>query len=699
MTRSILRIALAASWAGRASERRRAGLLAIAGAVVVVMSLGCLSAVLRSTRIDERATGRSFRVATDHEAAVLERSGLYDETARGDQIYVYWWRILDDTVAIPGVGADPSEGSWFISPELARLGESDPSLARRYPNARLIGNEGVAHPGELLAYRFVGPGIVLDERLSGERSEDWIGDGAEVVETYPIAVATLALIGIPGLGLIIAAMAPLSGPLVARQAILHAMGAPQKVRRAVVAVQVGASALPGVMFGALGWWLISPHLTAVPLVGRRVFPGDLAVPALSVWAVAVGVLVLVVVVALARPRRRRGNRPTSAVPERPSPARVVPVVCGAAVMALGVAVPGRPGAKLFLAGVLAATVGTVVALPLILDRVGTRLAMMHSTVGLLVGRRLRSSAVAQTRSLLAVGTLAALLPLVGAWVAVARTVDRPTPSNRYVVELRGGLSAEEVARLRAEVHAETLQVAAQPSGGGPQSIVLAGDCSALEALVSFDRCDRGGFTFAQGQLPGGLDAVAGTATAPAGTEIVSTLFFSADSRAMESELRAHVVNADHTGMSVSTPGRAVFHESPLVHWILGAAALAGLVGGLALVLHLAGQAARSAPTRLRLMALGCDTRFVQRVAAAEAALSVGAVGISCAGVGCVSSWLFVRRDGTAEMPSLVIGLVALGVLAAAGLAGLAAASAVRHPAGGLAAPSGRWSTAVSPADH
>lgn len=122
---------------------------------------------------------------------------------------------------------------------------------------------------------------------------------------------------------------------------------------------------------------------------------------------------------------------------------------------------------------------------------------------------------------------------------------------------------------------------------------------------------------------------------PPSAEVVSTFFLSEDGDRIENELRAFVVNAPRSGMQVLTPGRSVFHESPLVDWILGAATLAGIVGAMALILHLAGQAARLAPTRLRLLALGCERRLVRRLAGTEAGLSVAAVGLSCTAVGTV----------------------------------------------------------------
>jgi len=655
-------------------------MVAAAAAAVVVMVLGCVSALRMSSRIDERATGRAFRTVPDGEPAAFERAALFDETPDGDQIYVYWWRAIDSEARIPGVRSQPAPNTWLVSPALAELSSTDPSLAARYPNANVIGESGVAHPGELLAYRFVGPGVNLPERLAAQRGEDWIGDGAEVVDAYPVAVAAIALVGVPGLGLLAAALSPSTAALRRRLAILHAVGASPQMQRGVIVTQAVLAAAPGAVVGAVGWYVTAPRLTTVPFVGRRVFEGDLAVSPSETTAAAVAVVLLVALVALVRPQRLSTNRPGVGNPPAPSLLRALPLASGLAVMIAGVVVPGRSGARLFLVGVIAATVGTVVALPYLLDRAGTRLAQLPSTVSLLIGRRLRSNAVASTRSLLAIGTLAALLPVVGAWVAVARAVDTPPTGEPILIEVRGQLEPAEVAQIRSELPVVTLNLVAHQNNDGTESLSLVGDCSQLDGIVRLERCDRTGFAFAGDENLGGVESLSGTSAMPVSAAVASTLFFSSEGHRVEQELRAFVLNASHTGMQVLTPGRAVFHESPLVSWILGATALAGLVGGAALVLHLAGQAARLAPTRIRLLALGCDSRLISRLAAAEAALSVAAVGLSCIAVGSVSSWMFVQLDGTASVPYLVIALVILGVLAAAALAGLAAGAAVRRPA-------------------
>jgi len=146
-------------------------------------------------------------------------------------------------------------------------------------------------------------------------------------------------------------------------------------------------------------------------------------------------------------------------------------------------------------------------------------------------------------------------------------------------------------------------------------------------------------------------------------------------------LRSFVVNGSQPRLQVATPGRAVFHESPLVSWILGAAALAGVVGAGTLLLRLVAQAATSALSRTRLTPLA----RIARPFAGSPALRpdpVAIVGLTCTAVGAVCSWLFVQKDPTAAMPYAVVVLVAVGTLMAASVTGMAAAAT-----GGGAGPS------------
>jgi hypothetical protein len=444
-------------------------------------------------------------------------------------------------------------------------------------------------------------------------------------------------------------------------------------------LHLASCAAPGALAGALAWWFVAARLEVVPLVGRRVFQGDLGLPLAGAVAAAALGAGLVVLAGLARPRRDAGVQPTASLPRRPGLVRLLPLVGALALTGCGVAVPGEAGARLVLLGVTLSTVGAIVAAPVVVDRVGAGVARRDGVGALLLGRRLQWSARSGPRSLLALGTVATLVPVVASWVAVARAHDPVVERRAGAVEVHGPLETTAVGRLAGAADAVPASVAVRQVGDAPPEISLVADCGALRAVVPTLRCDRVPFGVPVsdlGQQIGGGPEVAGRPVVPEGADIVSTLFVTRDLARTDAVLRAAIVNGDHAGLQVLTPGRRWSHESPLVDWILGAAALAGLVGALALVLHLVGQAAEVARSRQRLLALGTDLAVLRRLAGSEAAAVVAMVGGLSAAVGAGLSWLFVQRDPVAAFPVAVLVAVVGASLGAAAIAGAAAAVSV-----------------------
>lgn len=608
----------------------------------------------------------------------MYEGGVQYDQAPGDraQIYAYTWRPADPETAPPilGLPEHPPVGTWWVSPALAERMAASPELRSRYPHAGIIGDEGLAHPRELIAHRIVGPGASLDERFTAGPAEEALGDGTEVVDAYPIVLATIGLVGVPVLGIVTAALAPLAESVAERLAVLRALGASPRTRRHLVVAQAVVVAAPGALSGAAGWAAVSPRLTVVPFVGRPVFAGDLGLGALRCLVAAAAVVALVVVAAVARPRWRRSTRPTVAVARRPSVARVLPLALGLAMCAAGARATGSGGARLFLAGILASAAGAALSLPVVLDRIGARIATGRSALGLLVGRRLSATAQVASRALLALTTVCVLLPVLATWVGVARIVDPVATGPLYPVVVTGVGSADEQRALERVAGVPALRVVADDGDDtGPGRTYLVGDCQPVAALVDLPRCDGRGFAIPD---TGGLAPLAdmtGVATAPPGTETESLVLIGPDSAAIEARVRTYAANGAPTALGVTALGRDPLHESPLVAWIMGGARLALTLGAVALVLHLAGWSARTARTRQRLRGVGADRRTIRALAAGEAGLGVLVAGVAALAVGVGVCGLFVLAEPRARPPiavSAVIlgGIVAMGVVVGAGAA-------------------------------
>lgn len=673
MSRPYLRIGLAGTWRGRRVELVRSVLLALAAAAVAIVLGGVVSAHHLADVVRDRATGRALVPASAGAEPDAERASLFDETRDGEQIYVYWWRTRHPGL-IEGIDGTPRPNTWYVSPALLDQIEQDRVLRARYPNAEALDPSGVAAPTELLAHRTVGPDVVLPDALEVGASSDWIGDVAESVDTFPLVVAALAFVVIPSIGLLLAALAPLRRSFDDRVAILRALGAPPRVRLWATLVPVLLTAGPGALAGAVLWWACASRLGSVPLVGTRVFRGDLGLPFTRSLGTAVLATVTATILAsvgtLADPAPS-GPRPTSIDRAAPSAVRSVPLFAATAVLLASTVVDGRPGARVFLVGLLAAAVGSVVALPWLVARVGSGLATGRRLVSLLVGRRLARDAVASVRSLTALGSVLVLLPVVVAWVDTNRAGDRVRPGDRYTVELQGTAPDASVDDVVQRSGAPVLRLVSV-GGEGPAPLRVVGDCAALGA---FGRCD------AEQRLdvvPGlgldGLTQLPVVDAAPPGSQVEGTYLLAEDGPGVEARVRALVVNGDDAALQVTAPGRYPFRESRLVAWILGGARLAAVLSVLALGLHLVGTSARVGRSRARLGALGAAEADIRRLAGAEAAAIVLLVGIGCEAVGALAAHLFVLNDGAARPPVATMAVMAGVVVVLSGTAGATAAA-------------------------
>jgi hypothetical protein len=692
---AITRLALRTSWAGARPERQRALVIALAAALTALLACALASASMDVQRVTERSLARSFVYATDGQEPAMERHTIFDSTIGGDQIYVYWWHLIDASSRIPGLPTHPSPGSWFVSPALRERMRKSPLLAERFPGARTIGRAGVGNASELVAHRIVGPSVHLDEALTNVVDKDnYLADPADISRLSVVRYG-LALLLLPLIGLLLAAVAPTGPGIERRLALLRALGASRRFRGGVVGAGAIASAVPGASAAVAMWAIVAPRLTAVPLVGRPVLAGDLAVPVPALVAIAAGVVLLLATMALLRPSGIATNRPAEVVRRRPSTLRAAPIVSGLLMIAVGSGALGRPSDRLYVAGLVAGTVGCVVALPLVLHGAGQILANSRSTIAFLVGRRLRWNALASARTMLALGALCVAIPVATTWIATnrLRVEDRATVGTVEPVAVAGALDADELARLRESTGAVVVEVAGDPNAvptlTSDPPLVLVANCQALGSVVEIARCAGGRFTLsAEGEQvfrryrtrdAGAVRPLVGVTSIPPGMEVLTTLFVGSDWRTVDAVLRADAANRGQPGPAVGAVEH-VLHESPLTSWIVGALLFAALASGAALLLHLVAHTTRLAATRRRLLGLGADARTVCQVSAAEAAASVGAAGIASAAIGTIGSWGYVQMNPDAELPVVAVATLLAAVLAAAVLAaGLAWLSAIGEP--------------------
>lgn len=678
MTVVLLRLAMASSWRGRRADVQRAALVALAALVGTVLVCGVISTTLMTRRVTTRSTARAFAPATE-EAPALSRHTIFDVAPDGRQIYVYWYRVDDPQVSIPGVPATPERDSWYVSPALYDDIAEEPALAERFPGASEIGRDGVGNAAELVAYRLVGPEVALTENLSADiDAGQWLGETADV-EALSVVRAAAILLLIPIIALLLAAMAPVAAMLDRRRGVLEAIGASRLVRSTLVFMQAALCALPGAAAGAFAWFVVAPRLTSVPFVGRRVLPGDLGTPLALVTVAALAVILVSGVVATVRPRSSAASRVTDRVPAPPSVTRLVPLAVGFVMMLIGSGAFSEQSDHLFLAGLIASSTGAVIALPLLFARTGESLAGSGRVLSLLVGRRLSWNATVAARSMLALGAITALTPVLASWIALehARVSDSGVRDERSPVGISSLLAPQELELLVERTGAIPLEVVQDPNLAPTDTLsvpeVFVGDCRRLSGLLEMERCDASGFrlTSGAGEVVGRPErTVEGLPARPEGFTVTATLLVSDDQPATDAAVRTYIDNRDQPGLfalSFDSAGSI----SPVIRWALGGLAITALASGAGLALQVIGQAARLSSSRIRMLYLGTDIAAIRRLAGAESVVTISLAGLTGTAVGAVASWFFVQINPDADLPYSMVVVVALAVVAVA-LAGGAA---------------------------
>lgn len=658
----LARLAWASGWGGGRRERGRAALVAVATSLVTVVACGTVSAWMMSQRINERVEARNFAPAEAEQTAAFERHVMYDQLPSGDGVLVAWWRRLPGAPPIPGVAPEATTG-WFVSPALAARAAADPTIASRYPNANQIEPAGVGRADELVAYRLVDDAAIeLPERMTATPFE-YLGENAEL-ELLPVVLAALALIGIPGVGLLSGALSVATRDRHRRTSLLSVLGAPAATTTSLRGLEAAFAAVPGAVVAAVAWALLSGELTAVPVIGRPCLAGDLALPA--PWAISVTAFVVLVAAAVAMVSRsaRGSTRPSAVAPTAPAARRLIVAVAGIVIVALSATIAkGSTQPKLFLAGIVVTLIGLPLALPNVIYRLGNYVssaAQGSRAVLLLTGRSMALRAVTSARSLGVLLAVAALAPVAASWVGVARDIE---PRRETATLYRAtGLSADEAQEFASTHGLAMLTINAEPDDDTGRFVAV-GDCELLADALPDLTCTAAGELV--GRL-GGLPPIELQPAPPPGFTPGATSFVITPGSPAENALRTLAVNADRPGINVSGGDRQ--RESPLVDWILGASRIAVGMASLALAIHLAAQAHRTAVSRSRLGATGASHGFIRRISAQEAGLTVLAAGAVGLAAGVAIAVNFVILEPAARLPWAALALAALAIAALVALA-------------------------------
>lgn len=684
----IARIAWGLARSPLPEHRWRRVAVPMAAMVALLLVLAATSVVVLVRREAARAERRIALPAVAPAPTDLFIHDGFDDW-RGEQFGAAWIEPAGDAPPVlpPGMAALPAPGQAVVSPALDQLADREPALDERYPNRLVLGTEGVRGGDELFAYirpaagrNLTGYGV---QRVRGFGRPPPGGFGWElgvptVVAVVPIVQGVLGLLVLPGLLVLAVGGAAASSIRDRRFAVLRTLGAPRRTTTALAVTETLLLALPGLAVAVLLWAVATPRLDRVPLVGRGVVPGDLALPW---WLLAVllgaGVTATALAAALATVGGRRGSpRPRPVVGRAVlSPLRLAPLALALGLATWGSATGGYDGQRLVVGGMVVSLAALPLVLPIVVRAVGAELSGLPSVPALLAGRLLQWDAVRGTRPFAAFGALVVLALGASAYIARTQHDESPEPSatgpSAAIVEWASP-RPDDPARLAAALGAG-LVAPLRFGEGAPAAptLVVGASCWDLTAYLPGTFCrpeapfelppEAVGRLAALVPVPGPqieLAPAAEVATGPGTADAHGSVLVLADLPAATLHERAGTA-AMRVLPAPQVTDRQTYakRESPLTTWIVGGivAALAALAAGC--LLALVDRLLATRGPRRRLLSLGVTPRRLATLEAWLFAVPYGAVLAVSFAAGLALSTL-LGRIGHVPTPWAAVGVIA-----------------------------------------
>ncbi|WP_066939795.1 hypothetical protein [Microtetraspora fusca] len=295
----LLRIGMASAWRSSGGRLRQIALIS-AAAVMTATLMSCLMVLAVYDGWDRRESARGAELARNNNTpaiALYKWSGDAVGTVPHSVISIE--PLSSSASPPPGLPRWPEPGEAFLSPELIREGVDEHITTRYGTLAGVIGKEGLASPGERLAY--VRPkldahrGWFKIARFGSPHAQP-VGDSLNRVPAGQFLGALALTLG--GTALVLLVIAVRTGS-VARDRRTHLLAALGGNRWHRALVNVGEALPPTILGTALG---VLPYLvmmtvtTRLPISGFVLDPADLRVWA---WSVPLAALIACAVVFLA----------------------------------------------------------------------------------------------------------------------------------------------------------------------------------------------------------------------------------------------------------------------------------------------------------------------------------------------------------------------------------------------------------------
>lgn len=293
-------------------------------------------------------------------------------------------------VHLPGLDRLPPEGTYVVSPALAREIEARPGWGNLFPVSGALSPSGAASGDELFAVK-----TVDRDRLQGRGVNlvSGFGNGprpAIIVNTtdvplWPRAAGVFVLAGLPATLLLVTGAGLASAVRAHRLSVMQRIGARRAGRR-IAAVETVLLMGPGMLAAVVVWWAVLGRIDTVPVVGSRLLPDAWQLTPAFVVVLAYAVAVLsVATYALARPTK---GVPQMGSGDAVSAMRSSVLVLGVFVILAAPWVSFTIRPDVFLAGFAISAVGVGLALPRWVRAWGGILRQAASVPVFLVGARL-----------------------------------------------------------------------------------------------------------------------------------------------------------------------------------------------------------------------------------------------------------------------------------------------------------------------
>lgn len=478
----------------------------------VALLLGAASIIAMRLAEDHRAAGQVAvlsSVAAPSDVFILKS----DDEWRGSTIELIFVEPGRGSPLPQGLLSWPRPGESAVSPALSRLIDRSPGLAQRYPGPVVMAPAGVRTGGDLLAYRVLKSGTLsADDSALHVRNGSWVGEGpvvrvsdfgqhkldAQLIGLISPSTGSLVEIGtgllvglvLPGLVVLAVGLSTGSAMRTHRFDVLRALGASPAVRRRIATRETLILAAPGALLATVGWAVAGRLMQDVPIVGHRVFPGDLALPWWALLGCLVSSMIVVGLVSISS-AALRGFRFTSPRPTggRPllSKLALAPAFVAVAAFAAGKIIGGKTDADLIFVGTAAAIIATPLLMPAMVRSAGAVLAASNSPIRSLVGHGMAWDPARAGRPF--VGLAAALVLMLAAtgYLGLAQFTEVPAGLNRgpqaVAVEWRGA-GPGALSRHAGQLDALVVPYASAETTQGPESqVTIAASCAQLATVV------------------------------------------------------------------------------------------------------------------------------------------------------------------------------------------------------------------------